>query len=320
MPTSPTREFSFERDIQPFASRYFDTIGNDPRLSQERIAMLQGSFLDGIEDIESQRRKNQAERDSGVKASLDARKTQSGLEEARAKRIKMQQDTEAINGAKSRVMGVLGDPEMTPEQKRQSLAIEELNHPLAGDQELGKVFNLGREALPKEKDPVFSPSQRVGYMSKLAGKVAPEELSRIMQDPQEMAVMLQRIDTEEKEDEEARNLNKKNDAASNALKQDMARKRLKYDEDNAGWMTEESTRDAESVIQALGTPEEQKAFLSLKGSPSDKERKELVEMVQDRKMQEILSGKSGTPAKKGAADPGDVESRRAFTRSLIFKK
>ena len=87
MPTSPTREFSFERDIQPFSSRYFDTIGNDPRLSQERIAMLQGSFLDGIEDIESQRRKNQAERDSGVRASLDARKTQSGLEEARAKRI-----------------------------------------------------------------------------------------------------------------------------------------------------------------------------------------------------------------------------------------
>ena len=98
MPTAPTQDFSFERDIQGYASNYFDTIGNDPRLSPQRKAQLQGTLLGGVEDIQNQRLKLQEERDNGMMRTLKMQGYQSDLEDARAKRIQ-QRGNERLSSA-----------------------------------------------------------------------------------------------------------------------------------------------------------------------------------------------------------------------------
>ena len=316
MPTAPTQEFSYDRDIGGYASKFFDSIGNDPRLSPERKAQLQGTLLGGVEDIQNQRLKLQEEKDNGVMRSLKMQGYQSDLEDARAKRIQMQKDTEAIGGAKTRVNSILGDQSMSAEQKRQLLAQEELNHPLAGDPSLGRVFNLGREALPKEEKPLYTPGQTVNYLSKIAGKVSPEELSMAMRDPVAMSAMIAEAEAQEREDKEAMTLNKRKDAEAHEIKKGMMLKDLKFAKDETdaptGWLDDESTRDAEMIVLALGTPEEQKAFSDLKDAPSDEPRADLVRSIQRRELEARLSGKT-----RGAAPE---EDRKARTRSLIFGK
>ena len=314
MPTAPTQEFSYERDISPYASKFFDTLGNDPRLSPERKAQLQGMLLGGVEDIQAQRAKMQEEKDKGVLRSLDVRKTQSDLEDARARRIQMQRDTEAIGGAKARVNSILGDAAMSSEQKRQLLAQEELNHPLAGDQTLGKVFNLGREALPKEQEQMFTPSQQVDFLSKVAKSGRAEDVIAALQDPIQMGVMLAAAEAQEKEDKEADDLQGRKDAEAQEIRKGMTRTRLKFAEDDAGMVTgkldDDSARNAELVVRALA-PDKMKDFAALKQAGDDKAIVQFVESIQDSKLDEILSG-----GKSKAPD----EDRRGRTRSLIFGK
>jgi hypothetical protein len=315
------QEFSYDRDISPYASRYFDTIGNDPRLSHERKMQLQGSLLGGIEDIQAQRAKMQKEKDEGVLRSLNMREAHSDLEDARARRIQMQKNTEAVGGAKTQVNSILGDQSMSPEQKRQFLAQEELNHPLAGDPTLGKVFDLGREALPKEREKVFTPGQTVGYLSKLAGKVTPEELSLAMQDPVAMSVMVAEAEAMEKEDEEADKLQGRKDADALEIKKSMIRTRFKFgkDEDNmpTGKLDEESERNAELTVRALA-PDKLKDFAALKQSGDHQALVQFVESVQDTHFDDMLGGKTSGKT-SGPKSTGAVTDRSA-ARNAIFKK
>jgi hypothetical protein len=310
------QEFSYDRDIGGYASKYFDSIDANTRLSHERKAQLQGTLLGGVEDIQNQRLKMQKEKDEGVLRSLDVRKTQSDLEDARARRIQMQKDTEAIGGAKERVNSILGDASMSPEQKRQLLAQEELNHPLAGDQNLSRVFNLGREALPKEKEQMFTPSQQVEFLAKVANSARPEDAIAALRDPAAMAQLRAAAEAQEKEDKEANDLRGRKDAEAHEIRKGMMLKDLKFAKDETdaptSWLDDESTRDAEMIVLALGTPEEQKAFSDLKDAPSDEPRADLVRSIQRRELEARLNGKGGAKAPE--------EDRRGRTRSLIFGK
>lgn len=313
MPLAPTQEFSYERDISPYASNFFNTIGNDSRLSPERKAQLQGTLLGGVQDIEAQRLKLQEERDKGQLRTLQFQSYQSDLEDARAKRIRMQQETESLNGVKGTVDSIIGNPDYTPEEKRQLLAKAEMEHPLAGDTTLGRMFNLGREMLPKDEGGKFTPTQTATYISRLAGKVAPEDLAIALQDETTLGVLLAQADAMEKEDEEVSKLRERKDADARAIKRGMMLKDLKYAKDEMGtpttWLDEDSTRDAEMIVKALGNPEEQKQFDELRTAPSDEARYELVRSIQRRELDTRLGGKSESAA--------DNASR---ARSLIFGK
>ena len=313
--TSSDDGFSYDRDISPYASRYFDSIGNDPRLSHERKMQLKGTLLDGVEDIKMQRLKMQEEKDNGVMRTLKMQGYQSDLEDARAKRIQMQRDTEAIGGAKTRVNSILGDTTLSSEQKRQLLAQEELNHPLAGDQTLGRVFNLGREALPKEQESMFTPSQQVEFLSKVANSARPEDAIAALRNPAAMAQLRDAAEAQEKEDKEADELQGKKDAEAHELRKNMTRTRFKFAEDDTGMVTgkldDDSSRNAELVVRALA-PDKLKDFVALRQAGDDKAIVQFVESIQDSKLDEILNGKS-----KGAAATG---FDRTAARNAIFRK
>lgn len=70
-------------------------------------------------------------------------------------------------------------------------------------------------------------------------------------------------------------------------------------------MEDESTKTAEAIVLALGTPEEQKKFAALRNAPSDKDRASLVKDIQLR----YLSGVVG-------AEPEQTVSGRSITGDL----
>lgn len=313
MPPAPTQEFSFDRDVGAYASKYFDTIGNDSRLTHEQKVQLKGTLLGGVDDIQAQRLKLQEEKDQGVMRSLQMQGYQSDLEDARARRIQTQREAEAMVDVRDTVTQITGSKDHTPEQKRQLLAEAEMNHPLAGDPALGRMFGLGHEMLPKGGS-TFTPGQTASYISKLAGRMHPEDLAAALQDPVTMGALLAEADAEEKENTEATKLRDRKDDEASVIRKGMMLKELRFAKDEtlnepSVWLDDDSTRDAEMIVKALGTSAEQKKFDELRTAPSDEERYALIRSIQRRELGARLGGESEAAA--GSA---------SRARSLIFGK
>ena len=295
MPAAPTADFSFDRDIAPHASRYFNRVDANPNLSHEAKMRLQGSMLGGVEGIEAQRMKLQEERDQGRARKLDYESSAYRLEQARADRTRLEQMEARRAGLNLTAKSILDGPD-DPETKRQTLARTALDY--ADDPDALKVFSIAQDALPKEKeDSLISnsnalalildgiPQEEIAYAKKTGDYSRVGKLSRDLKVQHEATVEVKKLEKLDEKDAKTRKL-------------ELAKMPLKFAKDEAtgeesGWLEDSSTAVATKVVEALGTPAEKARFAKLKAADSDRERALLVELIQLRHRFDTEKGGDG---------------------------
>lgn len=279
-----TAEFSYDTDVKPYASKLFDRIGSDRNMSTEQVTRLQSGLLGGVEGIEAQRLELQKERDMGRKRKLDYQQEVFALEEARARRTRIEQMEQRRAGVTATAKSIL-DSADDPETKRQMLARTALDYtddPLAKE-----TFDIAASALPKERSGGFTPNQIAGLTAKLGNKVAPEDLPTVLSDPMLLGQALAAVAKDEEDTKEAKRLAEDQSDQARAAKLELAKMPLKFAKDAAtgemsDWLEDSSTAVATKVVEALGTPAEKERFAKLKTAASDRERALMVELIQLR--------------------------------------
>lgn len=303
MPTAPP-EFSYDRDIAPQASRFFDEIGADTTLSHEAKMRLQGSLLGGVQGIESQRLKLQEERDQGRARKLDYEASSMRLEEARAARARAEQQEARRAGVTATAKSILGS-EADDDTKRQMLALSALDH--AGDDDAVKTFGLAEKVLPETPKSAISPAER--YSAALKG-IPQETIDDALRTGNLDLIAVAAADVEAQKDAEAeaKRLRHARGDDADRLKLELAKAPLKFQKDemkgDTGWLEPESTQKATAIVLALGTPAEQARFDALKGADSDHARADLIEKIQLREQLRVAQATGGDGRKSAASVTG----------------
>lgn len=283
MPAAPTTNFSYDRDIAPHASKFFDSIDADPTLSHGAKMRLQGTLLGGMEGIEAQRLKLQEERDQGRQRKLQYENSVFALENARAERARREQMEARRAGVAATAKGIL-DGAGDPETKRQVLARTALD--FAGDNDAMEVFKTATGALPKEREGGLTPNQIADFTSRIGEYVTPEDLPDVLSNPMLLGQVLGKVGAEELKRKEAKKLADDKTEAGKAQKLELAKMPLKFAKGEAGeesgWLEDSSTAIATKVVEALGNPQEKERFTKLKTAGSDRERAMMVELIQLR--------------------------------------
>ena len=283
MPAAPTADFSYDRDIAPATSRFFNRVEANPNLTHAAKMRLQSSTLGGVEAIETQRLKLQEERDQGRARKLDFEASSMRLEEARAARARAEQ-SEARRGAVTATAKSILDGEGDAETKRQMLARTALDY--ADDREAQSVFGLAENALPKKKESAITDAQTLAMV--LDG--IPQEEIIAAKETGDYSILgdrMKKIQTDTLAAKEAQKLKEDQSEQAKAQKLELAKMPLKFqkpelDGDEPQWLEDSSTAVATKVVEALGTPEERQRFTKLESAGSDRERAMMVELIQLR--------------------------------------
>lgn len=299
------QEFSYEKDVAPHASRFFDRVSSS-RMSQGSKTALQGMLLNGMEDIQNQRRVLQKERESGINRRLDNERQIGVLEDARAERARREQAMSQREGVKSQFAEVIGGAG-TSEEKRQRLAQIGMQHAdaLEADPVMKSIYGLAASSLPKDDDKLTT-GQTAAYISQMYGKVPPEQMDAILKDGKALGIVLGAIEKDEAASRHAAELRERQDKDADKIKLDYATKPLKWKTKDATgmadpalldkkgnplWLDDASTDEASRIIKILGTPEEQERFDELRGASSDVGREDLIQKVQQRYQLERIHGR-----------------------------
>ncbi len=319
MPATPT-DFSYDRDIAPATSRFFNRVEANPNLTHAAKMRLQSSTLGGVEAIETQRLKLQAERDEGRARQLKYEGSVMALEEARAARTRAEQ-SEARRGAVTATAKSILDGDGDAETKRQRLARTALDY--ADDKDALETFNLAAGALPKESaGSGFTPSQIAGFTERLGDEVSPEDLPKILGNPALLGKELGRIAEKETAAKEAQKLKEDQSDQAKAQKLELAKMPLKFQKgevpgEESDWLEDSSTAVATKVVEALGTPEERQRFTKLKTAGSDRERAMMVELIQLRHRFDNERPSEAKPRwdihKSGKSDPAPAQAPASKT-------
>ena len=301
-----TQEFSFEKDVAPYASRYFDRVSSDPNLTQGQKTELQGMLLGGVDEIKQQQLKLREDQQQGRMRDLQYASGVSALEEARARRARMESASGEVAGAQAVVKSIFNEAD-TPEEKRRKLGAYQVSNAaaLALNPDAKQVFDIASSALPKEESRMTA-SQRARF----AAQRVPREILDT-EDPVLIGETAAQLEVESKEIEYGEKLRADQSDAARQMKLKLAQESLKFaksEETDAEseWLEPESTRKATLIVAALGSPEEQKRFDKLRTASSDRERADLIEKIQLREQLHALRG--------GMATGKDRASARIFGR------
>lgn len=282
-----TDPFSFERDIAPATTRFFNEVGADRRLSNEARTRIQGQLLGGIEDIETRRLQLQEERDKGKLRGLQMQEGLTALDDARARRLRIEKQDAQVAEAQNQVRSIIdsGEPEAV---KRQRLADAELAYAGVDDATVGRVFNAADRVIPKSAKSTFTPSQ----IAEFAAKNVPAEIIATG-DPMLIGQWAGQLAERKTAMEE-----KKKQIAENEQERDKLLD-VDFDFDDPApddadgtpkWLKPVSTQDAELVVETFGTPEEREQFEKFRSAPSDHPRVTLAMRIQKRERQKKLAG------------------------------
>lgn len=278
MPAAP---FSYERDIAPHASRYFDDVESDPMLSRQMKSQLQGTMLNGIDDIRKQRAQIQEEQQTRKMRELSYLSGMENLQASRAERARVEQQAGQSVSAQQAVKDIVRSsaPSMDKSQALADFAMDNASL-IAQNRDVGEVVNIGFKSLKEPKED-FTNSQKLDMAvhnvpKDVIGRGDPEEIAHHIRQnaaaEDELEARTKFIASKTKEAEEYRDK--------------LIGKDLEFDKDDEGnegvWLKPESTLHAEVLVRALGSPEEQKRFAALKSAPSDRDRAAIVNNIRLR--------------------------------------
>lgn len=285
-----TTEFSFEKNVAPYASRYFDKISADRNLTGGQKRELQGMLLQGSDAIRKQQQAIRDEQQKGRMRDLQYASGVSALEEARARRALMERSTAEVNDAHGFIQSIFNEAD-PPDVKRQKIAAAKVANAgrLALNPDAKQVFDIAESALPPESTTRLTPSQ----VARFAAQNVPQEIIETG-DPVLIGQVAARIAENQKAREDFESMASKDEESRKAMELKLAQTPLKFakneeTDEESDWLEPESTLRAKLIV-AMGTPEEQARFDKLQGAPSDRERADLIEKIQLRKQLEALRG------------------------------
>lgn len=287
-PIAPTTDFSFEKNVAPYASKYFDRVSADPNLTGGQKRELQGMLLNGVDEIRQQQAKLQDSAMKGRMRDLQYATGVSALEEARARRARMEQSSGEVAGAQNVVQSIIGGTD-SPEEKRRKLAEFKVANAatLALNPDAKQVFDIGESALPKESQ--FTPSQ----VARFAAQRVPAEVIATG-DPMLIGDVAAQIAEQDKVAEEAKKLREDKSEKAMQMKLRLAQEPLKFAKDEttgteSDWLEPDSTNKARLIVSALA-PDDLERFEKI---TSDRERATFVNNIQLREQLNAIRGGSG---------------------------
>jgi len=292
-----TQEFSFEKNVAPYASKYFDRVSADPNLTGGQKRELQGMLLNGVDEIRQQQVKLQETAMRGRMRDLQYAGGISALEEARARRARMEAATGEVADAQSVVQSIVSSTD-SPEEKRRKLGEYKVANAgrLALNPDAGQVFAIGESVLPKTASE-FTPSQ----VARFAAQKVPAEVLATG-DPMLVGQWAAQIADQEEMDKEARKLREDKSEQAAQMKLKLAQESLKFAKDEttgteSEWLEPDSTNKARLIVSALA-PDALERFEKM---GSDRERATFVNNIQLREQINALRGGMVTGSDKAAS-------------------
>ena len=307
MPLAPTTDFSFEKDVAPYASKYFDRVSADPNLTGWQKRELQGMLLNEVDEIRQQQVKLQETAVRGRMRDLQYASGISALEEARARRARMEQASGEVAGAQNVVQSIMNSAD-SPEEKRRKLGEFKVNNAaaLALNPDAKQVFEIGESALPKEESRMTD-----SQIARFAAQRVPAEVIATG-DPMLIGNFAAQIAEQDRIAEEAKKLREDQSEKAMQMKLRLAQEPLKFAKDEttgteSEWLEPESTNKARLIVSALA-PDELDRFEKI---TSDRERATFVNNIQLREQINAIRGGSGVPT---------PQDRAASITGFSFKK
>lgn len=310
----PQTDFSYERDVAPYAGRFFGQMQQDTRLSPAARQRLQSGLLSGVTAIESQRMKLQEERDQSVLRRLQMENSMLELEENRSKLERRKQLLQESNNLNSQIDSIVRSNE-SPLTRKQKLADLQYQYSdlISVDPAIGTKFRAADETIiiPKTTKENLTTTQAIEAAK---NKVDPMIIDAVRQgaDPTLIGdAIAENVEAErlkkEKDEQVAKDL-----AASKQRRIQLIDTPLEFEKpretgeddifDSTGkligtrrWLKPESTNIANQLI-LLGTDEERKAFE--KATNDDEARYRIIEGIKLREQRSLLQG--GLPGGMGA--------------------
>jgi hypothetical protein len=174
-PATTGYEFDPKKEIDPMAGKFFDTVENDPRLSRSAKTRLQTGYLNGIDDIQAQRRKLEDERLRGIMDRQSIERNNMALAEARQKQDAVARAAEQQKGVADTVKGIIAS-NLPPEEKRKQIAMFEIDNAatLIGDPATRAQVEAAKGVILKP-DPLYSTSD---MRDKIEKGIPPEVVLR----------------------------------------------------------------------------------------------------------------------------------------------
>lgn len=303
--SADTPNFSFEKDVAPYASKFFDKIGGTENLTEQARARLQGSLLGGMEGIQNQRLKLQEERDQGRMRSLQYATGVEALEDARAKRVRVEQQQAQVGGFHSAINDIANSDldGRSKQQQISALAIANADV-IATNPDVKNVFDIASKALNPEKSTI-TPAER---LSAAMGGVSQEALDRAAAgDYSQVSFETGQLKEAKEAKAEAKRTATATTTEQKATSRRLAFEPIEFERDEnkveTPWLKPESTQRAAAVVYSMGTPAEQAAFEKLKDASSDKDRASMAKEIQLRYLREIAQGGAEDPLSKTGLPP-----------------
>ncbi len=150
---APEPEFDPEKEIAALDEKYFRDLNANPGLSnRDRLRSAQG-FLANSAAIREQRANLEKEKQESVINGLRAKQLEGSINEYRSKAQEAQNLAQNRSQLSESVKGVMFDPKLTPDQKRDYVNAIHIqnNATVSSDPTLKSVFDNARDMLPKKK-------------------------------------------------------------------------------------------------------------------------------------------------------------------------
>lgn len=282
--TPETTDFSFEKDVAPYASKYFTKLSADPNLTGGQKRELQGMLLNGVDEIRQQQAKIQEDRMQGRMRDLQYATGVSALEEARAKRARMERASGKVADTQGVVQSIISGAD-SPEEKRRKLNEFKVANAsmFALNPDAKQVLEIGESALPKATSGL-TPSQA----AKLIADGMDPDIA-MSGDPVLIGQVAGALAQDEEIRKEAKRLSDDKSEQARQMKLRLAQESLKFAKDEttgteSEWLEPESTNKAKLIVSALA-PEELERFNKI---TSDRERATLVNNIQLRAQLDML--------------------------------
>lgn len=310
--TGMESDFSYERDVAPYAGRFFGQIQQDTRLSPAARQRLQSGLLSGVSAIESQRMKLQEERDQSVMRRLQAERSMLEMEELRSKNARRQSLLQQGSTLDSELDSVVRSAEDAATRKQKLADLQYKYADLASlDPAIARKFDIADQAIPKPKE--YTGKLTAGQQMEAAAKyIDPNLIAAVdagAEDPAVLGYAMAQAEQKEKSNLAKLEESKKLASENKAYRERLLEKEIKFadprdtGEDNImdaegrivgtrRWLTDESQIAAKQIAM-LGTPEEQAAFNAAVND--DNARYRIVQDIRIRELQKRLSNsKAGT--------------------------
>jgi len=321
----PQTDFSYERDVAPYAGRFFGQMQQDTRLSPAARQRLQSGLLSGVTAIETQRMKLQEERDQSVLRRLQMENSMLELEENRSKLERRKQLLQNSSNLNSEIDSIVRSNE-SPLTRKQKLADLQYKYgDLIGlDPMIGNKFKVADETIiiPKTTKENLTTTQAIEAAK---NKVDPRIIDAVQQGLAPATLIgdaiAENVEAErlkkEKDEQVAKDLaaNKQRRIQLIDTPLEFAKPRDTGEDDifdstgkpigTRRWLKPESTSIANQII-LMGTEEERKAYE--KATNDDEARYRIIEGIKLREQRSLLQGRSlgGMGAQKKVSAAGLV--------------